>query len=241
LTYSAQPSDSSPASGPSPGLDADEHLLASAASGNPHAFDLLVARWGRRVHSFLAQMLGEDGWSEDLTQDVFVTVHRELTRRDPQRSFSVWLFRIAHNAALDHLRRRRLQRRTLELFRAGLGPLARTITRRANRSPLAELEREELEAQLARAIGALGHEQRVVFLLREREELSYEEIAAVLGCNPKTVSSRLARARAQLRELLGPYLSTEQGRAGPDPIDQDHVQRPVQRHRPRHREREPRQ
>lgn len=208
LHDSVRPIEPSP-SRPSHGPDSDELLLAAAAAGQAHAFDLLVARWGRRVHSFLAQMLGQDGWSEDLTQDVFVRVHRELARRRSDASFAVWLFRIAHNAALDHLRRRRLQRRTVELFQRGLGPLARTARRQPPSTPLAELEHEELENALRVAIAALPADRRAVFLLREREELSYEEIGAVLGCAPKTVSSRLARARAELREALRPYVHGE--------------------------------
>lgn len=184
----------------------DEDVLAAVAAGRPHAFDVLVARYGARVQTFLRHRVGDAAWAEDLAQEVFVKVFRHLDRREPGGSFPVWLFAIARNVALDHLRRRTLQRRVLDAAARGDGPLARAMRRVRSLRPDEELATGELASALEDALAELPGEQREVFLLREREGLRYGEIAAVVGCGPKTVSTRLARARARLREDLGDHV-----------------------------------
>lgn len=175
----------------------DEVLLAALAAGRGHAFDVLVARHASRVQTFLRHLLGDAGAAEDLTQDVFVKVYEKHATRAAEQRFHVWLFRVARNIALDHLRHRRVHTRALDVV-AG-------IARRAPETPPDALLGAELAAAVARGIARLPEPQRAVFLLREREELSYEEIGEVVGCAPKTVSTRLARARAKLRELLSEH------------------------------------
>jgi len=189
---------------------ADDVVIAAVAAGKPHAFDVLVARWGPRVGAYLRHVVGEPAWVDDLTQEVFVKVHDHLHEREPNASFAVWLFRIARNTALDFERRRRLHARTLESAGKGRGPLARLLARRRPPTPLAELESREFAVALELALAELPEPQRTVFLLREREELAYEEIAAVVGCPAKTVSTRLARARAYLRRRLAGFLEGPQ-------------------------------
>ncbi|MCP3916791.1 MAG: sigma-70 family RNA polymerase sigma factor [bacterium] len=188
------------------GPAADEVVLAAVAAGKPHAFDVLVARWGPRVAAYLRHVVGEPAWVEDLTQEVFVKVHDHLHERESGASFAVWLFRIARNTALDFERRRQLHVRALESARKGRGPLARLLVQRRPPTPLAMLESREFSVALELALAELPEPQRTVFLLREHEGLSYEEIAAVVGCPAKTVSTRLARARTCLRKQLAAYL-----------------------------------
>lgn len=187
----------------------DEDLLAAAAAGQAEAFDELAARWGPRIAAYLRATLGDDAWAEDLTQDVFVKAYCNLRTRDTARSFAVWLFRIARNEAIDFLRRRSVHRRLLDACASGVGPLARTIQGRRAPSPDGELQVAELRERLEEGLARLSEAHRTVFLLREREGLSYEEIGEVVGCSAPTVSTRLARARKRLRELLRGRLAAD--------------------------------
>lgn len=183
----------------------DEALLQALAEGRGHAFDLLVARHGARVRSYLGHLVRDRSLAEDLTQEVFLKVLTRAHTREPGRSFLVWLLRVARNEALDHLRRRGLHQRLVESVRSGVDRLARRGRRQPAR-PEQKLARDELYAALDAGLAELPETQRSVFLLRERDELSYEEIAAVLECSPKTVSTRLHRARLALREHLAEHL-----------------------------------
>lgn len=183
----------------------DQVLLVALAEGHDHAFDLLVARYGQRVQSYVYQIVRDAAWAEDLTQEVFVKVFRKIGTHDPEFSFAVWLFRIARNESLSFVRRKSVQVRAMELLRAGCDAMAGFVPRRAPRGPLAELELGELTARLDAAIATLPEGQRSVFVLREHQGMSYLEIAEIVGCPSKTVSTRLARARAHLREQLADY------------------------------------
>lgn len=119
-------------------------------------------------------------------------------------NFAVWIFRVARNLALDHLRRGKVQERALDgVASAWEGP---TSPRHLSRTPERQLESVEFGRELERALRSLPEDMRSVFLLREREGLSYGQIAEVIGVPSKTVSTRLHRARAKLRGELAPYL-----------------------------------
>ncbi len=195
-----QPIRPEPDHGPS-----DEVLLRALADGRGHAFDLLVARHGPGVRTYLGHLVRDRALAEDLTQEVFLKVFTRLETREQGRSFVVWLLRIARNEALDHLRRRGMHQRLVASVRAGVGRLARVVHRQPAR-PEEELAHGELLVALDRALVELPESQRSAFLLREQDGLSYEEIAAVMDCSPKTVSTRLHRARRALREILAEHL-----------------------------------
>jgi RNA polymerase sigma-70 factor, ECF subfamily len=195
-----QPRRAAPLDGLSDGV-----LLRALAGGRGHAFDLLVARHGPRVRSYVGQLVGDRAQAEDLTQDVFVKLLTGIGAFDPDRGLVVWLLRVARNEALDHLRRAKLHQRLVARARAGVGRLARRARRQPIR-PDEELERREFYLALERALAGLPEAQRSVFLLRERGGLSYGEIGEVMDCSPKTVSTRLHRARSALREVLGEHL-----------------------------------
>ena len=179
--------------------------LRALADGRSHAFDVLVARHGARVRTYVGHLVRDHVTAEDLTQEVFLKVLTRAATREPGRTFVVWMMRVARNEALDQLRRRGLQRQLVASVRAGVGRVARRLSQVPLR-PDQELARVEFYAALDRGLAELPEPQRSVFLLREVDGLSYEEIGDVLDCSPKTVSTRLHRARAFLREQLSEHL-----------------------------------
>ncbi|MEM9379130.1 MAG: sigma-70 family RNA polymerase sigma factor [Planctomycetota bacterium] len=192
-----------PVDGPS-----DDVLLRALADGREHAFDVLVARHGARVRTFLGHLVRDAAAADDLTQEVFLTVLTRAHARDRtetrDRSFQVWLMRVARNEAIDLLRRRGLHARLVARVREGVGRVARRLASSPAR-PEDEVAHGELLGALEEGLAELPEPQRSVFLLREMEGMSYEEIGDVLECSPKTVSSRLHRARAALRERLADH------------------------------------
>ncbi len=180
----------------------DDVLVDRVAAGDERAFTELVGRWGARLRDYLARVVGEADAADDLLQDVLVATYRAAATRDRAQPLRVWLFCIARNAALSHLRRRSAQARLLSRLVDGPRMLLARFSRRADTEPAATLMAGEFEQAFAAALARLPEEFRTVFLLREREELSYEEIAAIVGAPAKTVSTRLARARERLRHEL---------------------------------------
>jgi len=180
----------------------DEELAVEAARGSEAAFRELVERFERPVYALVVRIVRRSELAEELAQEAFVKAWRALGRFDPERKFSSWLFKIAHNVALDQLRRRDLATESLD---APLGddelprplpadpraedPLARTTFRAAGRA---------LEA----AMSELRPEYREILTLRFAEELSYEEIAEVTGAPLGTVKVHLHRARQELAKRM---------------------------------------
>lgn len=186
---------------PPPGDTSDDALLRAFAAGRPHAFDLLVARHGPRVRGYLERMVPGQGLADDLTQEVFVALLERGPFGPGEPRLEVWLLHVARNRALDAMRRRSVRRRAVEAMRGGVGRLA-ALLGRSPAPPDRVLESEEFAAALEEALAGLPEPQRSAFLLRERDGFDYREIGAVMGCSPKTVSSRLHRARLTLREAL---------------------------------------
>lgn len=168
----------------------DDECVTRAQRGEGKAFSELVARYQNRIYRFLVRLTRSEDDALDLTQETFLRAYQGLARWRPDARFSTWLFQIARNLAFDLLRRnKRIEFIPLEEDAAaaasGGGPEAAVETAQRFRM---------LEAALAR----LPVEHREILLLREIEEMSYEEISAVLAINPGTVKSRIARARAAL-------------------------------------------
>jgi RNA polymerase sigma-70 factor (ECF subfamily) len=184
-------------------------LVEAHLAGDGRAFAELVSRYRGRLLNFIARMIGDRERAEDLVQEAFIRVHRHLHRFDRSKKFSTWLYTIASNLAKNELRNR--SRSPLILYqslRDGLGdddqrPLefedssARPDDLFANR---------HLRALIGATVARLAEHHRQVFVLRELEGRSYEEIAALTGCNLGTVKSRLNRARHAFAELITPLL-----------------------------------
>lgn len=185
----------------------DAELMELLVHGEDRALMPLVDRYGGRVRTYLGHITRDGSWADDLTQEVFVRVFESAASFDPRFAFQVWIFRIARNLSVDLLRRQSTQKKMKEaLTEQAQEGERQALHRHASTSPLQGLVDVEFAEHFERALKRLPEIFRSVFVLREVEGLAYEEIAEVVGATPKTVSTRLHRARLQLRKLLAPYL-----------------------------------
>ena len=184
----------------------DREIVELAKAGKETAYRELLRRYERPVFSLVYRMVRDRTLAEDLAQETFIKVLNALDSYRPEYKFSSWIFKIANNAAIDHLRRRELD--TLSLDGS---PDARTADEVAAtalqatdhaESPLEELESRETGSAIERAIGRLRPEYRTCILLRHVEGRSYEEIADVMDLPLGTVKTYIHRARLELREYL---------------------------------------
>lgn len=182
-------------------------LIQAHLAGEPRAFGEIVARYQVRLLNFVYRMIGDRERSEDLVQEAFLRVCRHLDRFDQSRKFSTWIYTIASNLAKNELRNRSrsplisLERNTRD------DPEQRPIEFEDPGSrPDDLLDQRTLRALVDDTVGRLSAHHREVFVLRELEGKSYEEIAEIMHCNLGTVKSRLNRARQSFAELIGPHL-----------------------------------
>jgi RNA polymerase sigma-70 factor (ECF subfamily) len=184
----------------------DLDLIESYRAGRRDAFDQLVAAYETTVHRILGQLNVVGADVEDLTQDVFLRIYRNLHRFRGQSSFYTWLYRITVNVFFDHNKKRkradvrlnRLQSALVDASNQGPDP------QDPFRATVESLTRDAF----SQAIQRLPEPFRDVVAMREVEDLSYEEIAMITGISIGTVRSRLSRARARLKESLRPVLGT---------------------------------
>jgi RNA polymerase sigma-70 factor (ECF subfamily) len=189
-------------------LAADQQVVAWAQDGDEGAFRELIRRYQRPVFSILYRMVRDRELAEDLAQETFIKVLNAIDSYRPEHKFSSWIFKIANNAAIDHLRRRELDTLSLEGAPDAVTTERQEATalqvRDRTESPLDELEARELGSQIEQAIAGLRPEYRSCIMLRHVEGRAYEEIAEILGLPLGTVKTYIHRARAELREQLGP-------------------------------------
>ena len=183
-------------------MDHERELLERARSGDTEAFDEIVTSHRTRIYALVFQILRNEEDALDLTQDTFIRAWRSLNKFDGRHPLATWLHRIATNAAIDLIRRRQA-RPQCELTEGPMAvdPASRT-TPSAAEVPGEALDRRDLRAILDRALASLSPEHRAVVVLREVEELSYEEIAERTKASMGTVMSRLFYARKHLQTLL---------------------------------------
>ena len=191
--------------GPRQPLDTlgDADLAVAARKGSSDACTALVRRFERPVYNLVVRLVQDPALAEDLTQDAFLKMFRGLAQYDASLRFSSWLFRIAHNTAIDHLRQRRLLLATPRLDEDGdtIDPLDQLPDLRGD-SPEQAATRRQMAAVIDRAIDTLRPEYRAVVVLRHHEDLDYEEIAEVMGLPLGTVKTYLHRARRELAARL---------------------------------------
>ena len=184
-------------------------LIAAHLAGDGRAFTQLVDRYRPRLINFVARMIGDRERAEDLVQEAFLRVYRHLHRFDPTRKFSTWVYTIASNLGKNELRNR--ARNPLVLYQSSRAPDQEEDTRplqfesRATR-PDEMYRRRHLRQLVDATVARLGETHRIIFVMRELEGKSYEEIAVATRCNLGTVKSRLNRARAAFAEMIGPEL-----------------------------------
>ncbi len=186
----------------SSGSQDEAALVAEAIGGSELAFRTLVERYQRPVFSLVLRMVRDHGIAEDVTQEVFVKAWMALSRYDPRRRFASWLFKIASNAAIDQLRRKKLPTTPIETSDTDQSSILDRIEDERSESPDTLVKRRELSAALEAAVAALRPEYRLVVLLRFREELPYRDIAEATGMPLGTVKTNLRRARREIEDRL---------------------------------------
>lgn len=183
-----------PASGRSLETSREARLVARAKSGDRAALAELLKAYERRVYAVCARMVPEPADAADLTQDTLVKVMEALHTFDGRSSLSTWIIRIAMNCALSHLRRQKLRRHPSLDDAAPMG-----VAGRREPDGASGVERSERARLLVEALGRLDAESRAILVLRDTQDLAYDQIATVLGVPLGTVKSRIFRARLALR------------------------------------------
>lgn len=192
------------------GDGAEEALAVRAAQGDTGAFDALVTLFGGRVFAVAFRILQDRAEAEDLAQEVFVALYHALPTFRGESKLSTWIYKITRNRCLNRLKF--LKRRHVgsladiddpAVARAAVDPDAEE---RGHKRADQRLENVDVSRVLEEHLRALPEEQRTLVILRDLEDLSYEEIAEVTGLPLGTVKSRLHRARAELSARLAPHL-----------------------------------
>lgn len=178
----------------------DGELITGALDGRADGFEELVRRYQRPIISYVYRMLGNYEAALDVTQETFIKVYNSLGKYSPEYKFSTWLYRIAHNAAVDHMRRNSVVTQSLEAENAD-GTYQIQLESRAS-SPEQDQERREWRAEIESVVECLPATYRDLILLRHSRDLSYDEIADVTGLPLGTVKNRLFRAREMMREIF---------------------------------------
>lgn len=195
--------------------DPDVKLMVEVRNDVPGSFEALVERYQHRLVGVLAHVIGRVEEAEDLAQEVFLRIYKARKGYRPRAKFSTWMFTIANNLALNHLRgkgRNPTVGLNVGTDSSSSQPIAAIGSKMQGReaTPSAQLRQVELSDVVRDALNGLGEDQKIAVLLNKFEDMSYAEIAEVMGRSEAAVKSLLARARTHLREQLEPYLKTGQ-------------------------------
>ena len=191
-------------------LDPDAALMLLVREGDRNAFEALVEKYKQPVMNLVYRTLPDATEAEDLAQHVFLQVYKSAHRYEVSAKFSTWIFTIARNLCLNEIRRRsRHPADSLdEPSSENEDQPMRQIEDARTFSPPDALLQDELERMVELALAQLPEKQRTALLLCRQQELSYEEMADVLGCSLSATKSLIHRARETLKQQLKPYLRT---------------------------------
>ena len=188
--------------------DSDAALMLLVKQGDSDAFAELVEKYKRPVMNLVYRMIRDLTEAEDIAQNVFVQVYKSAGRYEVSSKFSTWLFTIARNLCLNEIRRRsRHPADSMDVSHPEQEdqPLQQFEDKKAVSAPDRVLH-SELETKIEQAVAELPENQRLAILLCRQDELSYEEIAKVLGCSLSATKSLIHRGRETLKQKLKPYL-----------------------------------
>lgn len=192
--------------------EVDQQLVERVQRGDKHAFDLLVAKYQRKLGRLISRFVRDTGEAEDVTQEAFIKAYRALPGFRGDSAFYTWLYRIGINTAKNYLLANKRRPPTSTTFDAeeaesfeDAGLLHEIST------PENELMSKQVVSVVQAALQLLPEDLRSALTLREIEGLSYEEIASVMNCPVGTVRSRIFRAREAIAEKLRPLLETSKG------------------------------
>jgi RNA polymerase sigma-70 factor (ECF subfamily) len=187
----------------------DEDLIFRVQEGDRRAFDEIVSRYKGRLYSFLLRMVKDPTVAEELTQETLIRVYLHADKYREIARFSTWVFTIATNLVRNKMRRRARLPRFLSLNPAPDEDEIPLDPPDPEADPSRGVEGEELGELIAAATAKIPEKYRVPFLLREVEQLTYEEIQQVTGLKLGTVRSRINRARNKFRQFIKPMLRNE--------------------------------
>src|SRR3954452_14641984 len=173
-------------------------LIEQCLSGDQSAWDTIVRQHWRKVFNVAYKFVGKHDEAEDLTQDIFLKIFKALGTFDRRANFQTWIISISRNLCIDHYRSVRKERQTIarDVDSSELQPATH------ERGPYAQAEHQDLRAQLRQALETLPLSLRTAVVLRDLQELSYQEIADRLGLPEGTVKSRINRGRIELAHQL---------------------------------------
>jgi len=193
--------------------DQEKSLVSRCLAGDTGAFDELVTAYGGMVYNLAYRQLGDREEALDLSQEVFLRIHRKLDSFRGDSSLKTWIFRIVLNMAYNRQKfwKVRHRQQTVSLDApldpdAGDGPSGAERLADSRHDPEREAKNQDLKRLVEEGLAELSFEHRRVLVLRDIEELSYEEIGSLLELNEGTVKSRISRARSALKEILAARL-----------------------------------
>lgn len=210
----------------------DTDLVAAIRRGDDAAFEKLFTRYQGRVTGYVARMVGCPEHAQEIVQEAFISALRRLRESDQPIAFKAWIYGIARNGAIDHLRAR--SRRAPEVDFAGVEEFARPSAALSVPAPEAAVERKQSIDDLQGAFGGLSETHHQILVMRELEGLSYDELGERLGMSRSQVESTLFRARRRLEEEYTELVTGERCRRVRDLLDRDSVgirdERRIERH-----------
>ncbi|MFZ5592306.1 MAG: sigma-70 family RNA polymerase sigma factor [Bacillota bacterium] len=177
----------------------DLELVGRVKKGDNAAFSVLVQRYENKIYNLAYRFVGNHADACDLAQETFIKLYHSLHTYRGEASFATWLYRVATNVCRDELRRQQRQKK-LSLDEMVEQPGFALSSDNEQEMPEEVLEKKELQEQMQNFLLELSDEHRIVLIMREVQQLSYEEIAAALECSLGTVKSRLNRARQALKQ-----------------------------------------
>jgi len=175
-----------------------DSLIEQCLAGDQSAWEQIVRQNWRKVFNVAYKFVGKHDEAEDLTQDIFLKIFKALKSFDRRANFQTWIISISRNLCIDHYRSVRKERQTIarDVDSNDLQPAT------SDRGPYAQAEHQDLRAQLRQALETLPITLRTAVVLRDLQELSYQEIADRLGLPEGTVKSRINRGRIELAHQL---------------------------------------
>jgi RNA polymerase sigma-70 factor (ECF subfamily) len=184
-------------------------LIERCLRGDQAAWDQIVRQHWRKVFNVAYKFVGAHEQAEDLAQDIFLKIFKSLDTFDRRANFQTWLISVSRNLCIDHYRSVRKERQTIDrdVTAEDVSPVSSTM------SPLAALEHRDLAALLRQALQGLPQSLRMAVLLRDIQELSYQEIAERLRLPEGTVKSRINRGRKELARQIQRLRNDAEGRA----------------------------
>ena len=182
----------------------DEVLMLRYKDGDLSAFEIIIEKHQQPLFSFVYRFCSDYHQSQDLVQEVFMRLIKMSRNYEPRAKFTTYLYTIAHNVCIDHLRqkKRRMNVSLSEPVDAENQLTLEDTMKDERANPQRDFQQKSFEEALHQAVQDLPAEQREVFLLREQQNLAFDEIARITGCLPSTAKSRMRYALQSIREKL---------------------------------------